>query len=303
MTIQQQHHMNRDNQSALSCAAVITPQISPVFEIKNPSGKRLSPVVVNSPHSGRQYLNRFLDQSRLSLKELRQVEDAGIDIMLDFQPLPAPVLMAQFPRSFVDVNRSADEIDPHMFDGDIDTIAPDKSRYLRSGLGMIPKKAARQQEIYNALLPAEELEYRKQQFYLPYHNQLSALLDNARTDGDALLLDCHSMPSGLFGVDADIIIGSDHGQSAAPWMVNAALDYFSREGLTTRLNAPFSGGFITKNYGCPEQGISALQIEICRSCYLNERTLELKPDWSRLASILCRFVLHMDEMMVRMKNR
>ena len=88
MTIQQQHHMNRANQSALSCAAVITPQISPVFEIKNPSGKRLSPVVVNSPHSGRQYLNRFLDQSRLSLEELRQVEDAALISCLISSPFP-----------------------------------------------------------------------------------------------------------------------------------------------------------------------------------------------------------------------
>ena len=84
--------------------------------------------------------------------------------------------------------------------------------------------------------------------------------------------------------------------------VNAALDYFSREGLRTRLNTPFSGGFITKNYGKPVAGISALQIEICRSCYLDETTLELKQDWSALASILCRFVLHMDELMQRRGN-
>ena len=71
------------------------------------------------------------------------------------------------------------------------------------------------------------------------------------------------MPSGLFGVDSDVIIGSNHGQSARPWVVDAALNYFSREGLRTRLNAPFSGGFITKNYGNPVSGVSALQTACC----------------------------------------
>ena len=54
------------------------------------------------------------------------------------------------------------------------------------------------------------------------------------------------MPSGLFGVDSDVIIGSNHGQSARPWVVDAALNYFSREGLRTRLNAPFSGVLLQK---------------------------------------------------------
>ena len=283
----------------LACPAVVVNRVEYPYEVVPAAGNRLSPVVVNSPHSGRHYPNHFLDQASLPLDQLRQVEDAGVDRLLTFQPLPAPILMAHFPRSFVDVNRQADEIDIQMFDGPVAQTSPKITRYLRSGLGMIPKKAARQKDIYTAPLPASEVELRRQNYYTPYHHALQSMVRSARSHDHALLLDCHSMPSGLFGVDSDVIIGSNHGQSARPWVVDAALNYFSREGLRTRLNAPFSGGFITKNYGNPVSGVSALQIEICRSCYLDETTFELKQDWSAMASILCRFILHMDELMVR----
>ena len=289
-------------QDSLACPAVVVNTIDPPYQIIPAAGKRLSPVVVNSPHSGRQYPHRFLNQASLPLEQLRLVEDAAMDRLLTFQPLPAPLLMAQFPRSFVDVNRQSDEIDIQMFDGPVANANPKITRYLRSGLGMIPRKAARQKDIYSTHLPADEVDFRRREYYTPYHQALQALMQSARGHDHALLLDCHSMPSGLFGVESDVIIGSNHGQSARPWVVDAALDYFSREGLRTRLNTPFSGGFITKNYGKPTAGISALQIEICRSCYLDETTLELKQDWSALASILCRFVLHMDELMQRRGN-
>lgn len=295
----QQRRQNIEGGTPLACPAVVVNTVEYPFEIIPAAGNRLSPVVVNSPHSGRRYPNHFLDQASLPLDQLRQVEDAGVDRLLTFQPLPAPILMAQFPRSFVDVNRQADEIDAQMFDGPVGTTNPKVTRYLRSGLGMIPKKAARQKDIYTSPLPASEVELRRQHYYTPYHKALQTMIRSARSHDHALLLDCHSMPSGLFGVDSDVIIGSNHGQSARPWVVDSALNYFSREGLRTRLNLPFSGGFITKHYGNPVAGVSALQIEICRSCYLDETSLELKQDWSAMASILCRFVLHMDELMIR----
>jgi N-formylglutamate deformylase len=294
-----QHGQYSPNLSALSCPAVIVNQLDAVYKIIPPASKRLSPVVAASPHSGRRYTNAFIQQSTLPLEQLRQVEDAAMDRLLTFQPLPSPLLLAEFPRSFVDVNRRHDEIDSAMFDGPVDIINAKMTRYLRSGLGMIPKKAAEQKDIYSSPLPADEVTYRRQHYYTPYHKALNSLVETAARAGHALLLDCHSMPSGLFGVDSDIILGSNHGLSARPWVVDSALEYFSREGLSIRLNTPFSGGFITKHYGKPQSGISTLQIEVCRSLYLNEQSLELKSDWSALASIICRFILHMDELMIR----
>jgi hypothetical protein len=146
------------------CPAVIVRELaSPVRQIE-PAGRRISPVVVTSPHSGRHYPRQFIDQTILALDDLRKVEDAGVDRLLTFQPLPAPILIAEFPRSFVDVNRQYDEIDADMFDGPVADISPTVTRYLRSGLGMIPKKAANQQNIYNNSLPADEAGFRRDCF-------------------------------------------------------------------------------------------------------------------------------------------
>jgi N-formylglutamate amidohydrolase len=271
---------------------------SPVRLIE-PAGRRISPVVVTSPHSGRHYPRQFIDQTVLPLDDLRKVEDAGVDRLLSFQPLPAPILVAEFPRSFVDVNRQYDELDAGMFDGPVADISPVVTRYLRSGLGMIPRKAASQQNIYNSILPADEAAFRRKRFYRPFHNQLTGLLKTASKGGPALLLDIHSMPSGLFGANCDIVIGSNHGSSAEAEIVNEAVDYFSREGLVVKLNSPFSGGYLTRHYGSPDRGLSALQIEICRSHYLNEDRIELNENWQCLAGILTRFVMRMDEFMMR----
>ncbi len=282
-----------------NCPAVIVAEVTSPTRIIAPASGRISPVVVSSPHSGRQYPRRFMDQSILPLTDLRKVEDAGVDQLLTFQPLPAPILLAEFPRSFVDVNRDYGELDPDMFDGPVADTNPVVSRYLRSGLGMIPRKASGRQDIYANTLPSDEAAFRRTHFYTPYHDALKQLLKTAHARGPALLLDCHSMPSGIFGVDADIIIGTNHGTSADIDIVHEAINYFSREGLVVKLNAPFSGGYVTRHYGQPHTGISALQIEICRSRYLNETRIELKNDWQALAAILTRFVMRMDEFMLR----
>lgn len=305
------HPETRTQQSAeyrQQCPALVVQQMDSPVRVVSPAlpqgtGARVwpSPVVVSSPHSGRHYPAQFLDQSVLPLEDLRKVEDAGVDCLLTFQPLPAPLIIADFPRSFVDVNRNNDEVDPRMFDGPITDISPTLTRYLRSGLGMIPRKAANQQDIYDTTLPADEADFRRQRFYRPFHDTLSSLLTTASADGPALLIDCHSMPSGLFGVDADIVIGTNHGSSADADVVHLALDYFAREGLSVKLNTPFSGGYLTRHYGRPNKGVSALQIEICRSRYLHEDTVTLKDDWQGLASILTRFVMRMDEYMLRQR--
>ena len=281
------------------CTAVIVTEMETPFSLIMPKTSRRSQVVVTSPHSGRRYPSEFVAQAALSLTELRRVEDAGMDRLLTFQPLPAPLLMAEFPRSFVDLNRRPNEIDSRMFDGPVPDASPVVTRYLRSGLGVIPGKAANQQQIYDQSLPVDEADYRLRGYYHPFHCQLAELIRDAGQIGPALLVDCHSMPSDMFGVDGDIIIGNNHGTAAAHEIVNEAVTFLSREGLDVRLNTPFAGGYITQHYGRPHDGVSALQIEISRALYLDEAKLELKPGWEKLASILCRFILQMDALMTQ----
>ena len=279
------------------CSALIVSSLETPFTLIRPATSRRSRVIVTSPHSGRQYPSRFIEQSALELDDLRQVEDAGVDRLLAFQPLPCPIMLAEFPRSFVDLNRDAGEIDHAMFDGPVNSLDQLQSRYLRWGLGVIPSKAANQQNIYSALLPAEEANDRLDHYYTPFHGELGRLLNNASRGGDALLIDCHSMPSRLPGLNADIVIGSDYGKSADADIVREAKVFFEREGLKVALNSPFAGGHITRHYGKPGAGVSAIQVEICRSLYLDENRVRLKSGWQDIASTLCRFIMRMDARM------
>ena len=296
------------------CPALVVSESGPPFTLIEPAFARRSRVVVTSPHSGRRYPSRFIERSALGLDALRQVEDAGMDQLLRYQPLPSPLLLAEYPRSYVDLNRAAGEIDAAMFDGPVeldgnrpgghggtrDGARGSASRYLRWGLGVIPGKAANQRDIYDAPLPASEAGERLERCYAPFHARLADLLGDASSEGNALLIDCHSMPSSLGGGDrsrgrdGDIVLGDGHGKTAESGLVARARAFFEREGLRVALNSPYAGGHITRHYGRPETGVSAIQVEVCRSLYLDEARISLKPGWRETASVLCRFVMAMD---------
>jgi N-formylglutamate amidohydrolase len=94
--------------------------------------------------------------------------------------------------------------------------------------------------------------------------------------GGCLLIDCHSMPSAAClsgGTEAaDFVLGDCHGTSCTPEIIEAARGFLTERHFTVALNAPYSGGFTTGHYGCPERRRHALQIEINRALYIDERS-------------------------------
>ena len=91
-----------------------------------------SPVIFASPHSGRDYPSDLLRNSRLDRHALRQSEDSYVDLLFDEAPrYGAPLLRALFPRAYVDVNRSRDELDPRMFADDLPRLHQLEQSYLR----------------------------------------------------------------------------------------------------------------------------------------------------------------------------
>ena len=87
----------------------------PAFETIRPR-RQVAPIVVNSPHSGRDYPARFLKLSRLNETTIRQSEDAFVDeIFGRATHMGLPLLRANFPRAYLDVNREPYELDPRMF--------------------------------------------------------------------------------------------------------------------------------------------------------------------------------------------
>ena len=274
--------------------AHITTGDLPGFSIKTGSNPRL---IISSPHSGRNYPQAFLDSTCRRLDELRQVEDAYMDILLTKHPLDAMLIHADFPRSFVDVNRSSDELEPHLFTHLPDDIIIKTSRYTKAGLGVIPSQISRQKPIYSHKLHPDEHERRMTACYAPYHQQIKAMIDNGLSTGTVILLDIHSMPSQITSGSADIVIGSCHGQSAPAWLSTWLCDHFTNKGMKTRMNSPFAGGYITRHYGKPNDDVFAIQIEINRRLYMNERQLQLLPEWVDMADMLANMINQISQMM------
>src|SRR5262245_160275 len=114
------------------------PATSSAIELHLPN-RQISPLILASPHSGRDYSPEFLAMTQLPLSVLRLSEDFHVDhLIADGPALGVPVLAAKFPRIFVDPNREIDELDQDMF---IDGARPAGAASPRviAGLGVIPR--------------------------------------------------------------------------------------------------------------------------------------------------------------------
>ncbi len=237
---------------------------------------RTTPVVFASPHSGRDYSWSFLRRSVLDERTIRSSEDAFVDLLFECATeFGAPLLSCMAPRAFIDVNRSLDELDSALIEG---VAKSAHNPRVASGLGVVPRVVANGRAIYRGKLTQREAEARIDEYWHPYHDALTQLLDESRAlYGEAILIDCHSMPreaietiSTTRGGLPDIVIGDRFGAAAdgdIVAMVEAALH---KAGLKTARNAPFAGAYVTQHYGRPSRGQHVLQLEIDRSLYMNE---------------------------------
>ena len=249
-----------------------------------------APFLFASPHSGRLYPQSFLDASRLDPLGLRRSEDAFVDELFACAPaLGAGLLSAHFPRAYVDVNRAESELDPTMFDGPIAAHRGARSARVAAGLGVIPRIVREGMEIYRARLPAREVPFRLDAFYRPYHQTLANHLDKMRACfGTAILIDCHSMPPLTRG--HDIVLGDCHGAAAAPALTDYIQCALIDLGFAVGRNTPYAGGYTTSLYGQPTSGVHAVQIEINRALYLDEKRMEKTPGFDVCAQAVRRFV-------------
>src|SRR5262245_10468708 len=264
------------------------------FEIRRSADQRV-PFVFNSPHSGRCYPDRFLSMARLDRNTIRRSEDCFVDELFGAAvPLGAPLLVANFPRAYIDVNREPWELDPRMFAEPVPSFANIRSARVAGGLGTVPKLVGEGLDIYSGRLPLAEALGRIEAVYKPYHEALKHLVTRTHQRfGFAILVDCHSMPASIrlgdAGVRPDFIVGDRFGASASAALIEHAIGLLIAMGYTVAHNKPYAGGFITEHYGRPGKGLHALQIEVNRGLYMNERTLQKSPDFDALADDLTRF--------------
>lgn len=248
--------------------------------------------VFSSPHSGRAYPDGFVRRARLTPLALRASEDAYVDRLFASAPrFGAPLLAAVAPRAYVDLNRGPEELDPSVVDG---VRATGLNPRVAAGLGVIPRVVAEGAPIYWGKISRTDAAERLARHHGPYHDALGALMRRAReAHGLAVLYDCHSMPSDALrsaprirGRRPEIVLGDRFGASAAEWVTVRAQAAFEAAGFSVARNAPFAGGYITQRYGRPSQAWHAVQIEVDRGLYLDEKTVEPGPGFAALAAAL-----------------
>jgi N-formylglutamate amidohydrolase len=255
-------------------------QSLPDFEILQPDTQKYS-IVFNSPHSGASYRDDFIAASRLKPLALRKSEDAFVDELFGAMPdLGCPLLKANFPRAYLDVNRGPWELDPKMFSDSLPAYAETKTLRVIGGLGTIARNVSEREKIYHNKLKFSEAKARVERYYFPYHQTLTDLLDDTRQlFGQALLIDCHSMPTSATrllkrrNTNPDIILGDRFGSACDGEMIALLEELFIEQGLKTTRNKPYAGGHITQAYGRPAENQHAIQIEIDRRLYMNEKSI------------------------------
>lgn len=261
------------------------------FSVISPQ-KPASAVVFASPHSGTDYCDSFMAQTILGQKAIRSSEDAFVDQLFAAAPdYGAPLLMALKPRAYLDLNRSPEELDPALIEG---VQKRGQNPRVASGLGVIPRVVANGRAIYRGKLPMAEAERRIGECWRPYHLTLKTMLEQAhRRFGQAILVDCHSMPheavetmAPMPGGRPEVVLGDRFGAAADPSVVDRIEAAFAAAGLRVARNAPFAGAYITQTYGRPSRRQHAVQIEIDRALYMDEVNIRPNGNFEPLKQLL-----------------
>ena len=261
------------------------------FDVILPAAQS-SCVVFASPHSGQDYTWSFMRKTVLNEHAIRSSEDAFVDQLFECAPeYGATFLKAGAPRAFVDLNRARDELDPALIEG-VRRIRHNPR--VASGLGVIPRVVANGRAIYRGKMSLHEAQERITDYWEPYHDKLQGLLDLAHArHGQTVLIDCHSMPhEAMDGVmragmqRPDVVLGDRFGAAASGDVVDRIEAAFAAAGFVVTRNAPFAGAYITQAYGKPAIGQHAVQVEIDRSLYMNEKLIRPNGDFEAVQAAL-----------------
>ncbi len=257
------------------------------------------PILVAVPHAGRMYPPNVVENMRFPGPASLKLEDRLVDRVATAvaKACGASLLLAHAPRAMIDLNRSPDEMDWTM----VRTGAPAglslrrSGRRVRSGLGLVPRRLSGVGEVWKRPMEQAELDARIDGIHRPYHAALEQQLQSLRQRwGSVLLLDMHSMPPLSPRVLGDaaprFVLGDRFGASCDGSLCAAAFDELSLQRQNVAHNRPYAGGYVLDRHGAPEKGIHALQVEICRSTYLDSRLAEPGPRLEETVEIMSALV-------------
>ena len=234
------------------------------------------PIVYDSPHSGIIYPPEF--KTNATKPQLKTARDAFVDeLILESSNLGVAVLLADFPRTYIDPNRSTAEIDTSMVQGKW-AREVQITRKLDVGMGLIRKFILPNVPMYPEKLSVAEVENRIKKYWSPYHRALKMLLDEKVAEFDAVFyIDWHSMKSkgNQMNIDSgrerpDFVVSDQDGKTSSRKFRDVIIKNLKSQGYEVAVNYPYKGAELIKRYGVPTENRHAVQIEINRRLYMDE---------------------------------
>ncbi len=277
-----------------------------VFTLTSRRGAAM-PIVLAVPHAGRTYPADVLAQMRDPDHSTLRLEDRLADLLgiAIARETGAALLVAHAPRAMIDLNRAPDDVDWEMIAANRPRIPPrlGGGRRAGSGLGLIPRRLPGLGEVWKRPLPAADLEARIEHIHKPYHAALGRQIEAMRDRwGAVLLIDLHSMPplGPKHGpaAAADFVLGDRFGASCDPSLSAVALDHFGAAGRMAAHNRPYAGGYVLDRHAAPGRGIHAMQIEVCRTAYLDAAMREPGPGMADTIAVLTGLVHRLSAMLI-----
>ncbi len=251
------------------------------YLIREPIGKRV-PLLVSLPHSGTGVPAEI--RRRFAAPEIRGLPDTDwhLERLYDFVPrLGARMIIARYNRYVVDLNRSKEGTP--LYPGRFET-------------SVVPRQTFHGVRIYEPgnEPTAAEVIGRIEHFWQPYHDRIAEELCALRDEfGYAILFDAHSIVSRVPQIHEDrlpaFVLGTADGASTHEALADAMYSVLQASGVETTRNDPFHGGFITRTYGLPDEGLHAMQLEMSQRMYMNEQApFEYRDDKAvKLQVVLC----------------
>jgi formiminoglutamase len=228
-----------------------------------------APLVVTMPHTGID-LPPELEAAFVSPWLARKDADWWVDKLYDFAAgLDATVIRTAISRSVIDTNR-----DP-------------------SGVSLYPGQATTElcptttfdgEPLYRAgrAPEAAQIAARRRNFFEPYHQAIAAEILRLRSRHAAVVLyDCHSIRSSiprLFdGTLPNFNLGTNGGLTCSPILTGAVEAICDATSFTRVTNGRFRGGYTTRHYGRPNDGMHAIQMELACRGYMREPAGQVDP--------------------------
>ncbi len=223
------------------------------------------PIILSVPHCGTEFPEELKNEYKEELRNAPDDTDWFVDKLYSFgMDMGITMIHSRYSRWVIDLNRDP-ESKPLYSDGRIITALCPTTTFFGEAIYKDERKE----------VAPEEVKRRIKKYYTPYHQQLASLIEKKRKKfGKVLVWECHSIrqhvPTIYKEKFPDLILGDVDGTSASKQISEIALSSLRDSAYDVAHNHPFKGGYITRQFGKPNENIHVLQLEMSKVMYMND---------------------------------